>query len=68
MNKLVVYGLVVAVAVLAAFAFVFANSLSALSSQQPTKEMDFTVSGSSDCLRFLNNSVQTVYALYSGGK
>jgi hypothetical protein len=61
LKKVYIYGLVVAVAVLAALAFVFASSLSVPSSQQPTKELDFTVSASSDCLRFLNSSVPTIY-------
>ena len=34
-------------------------------SQQPTKELDFTVSGSSDCLRFLNSSVPTIYVPFT---
>ena len=34
-------------------------------SQQPTKELDFIVSGSSDCLRFLNSSVPTVYVPFT---
>ncbi len=33
--------------------------------QQPTGELDFTVSGTSDCLRFLNGSVPTVYVPFT---
>jgi hypothetical protein len=31
----------------------------------PTGELDFTVTGSSDCLRFLNSSVPTVYVPFT---
>jgi hypothetical protein len=33
--------------------------------QQPTKEIDFTVSASSDCLRFLNSSVPVFYVPFT---
>ncbi len=33
--------------------------------QQPTGELDFTVSASSDCLRFLNSSVGTIYVPFT---
>ena len=33
--------------------------------QTPTGALDFTVSGSSDCLRFLNTSVPTVYVPFT---
>jgi hypothetical protein len=33
--------------------------------QTPTGELDFTVSGTSDCLRFLNSSVPTVYVPFT---
>jgi hypothetical protein len=33
--------------------------------QTPTGALDFTVSGSSDCLRFLNSSVPTVYVPFT---
>jgi hypothetical protein len=34
-------------------------------SLQPTKELDFTVSGSSDCLSFLNSSVPIIYVPFT---
>ena len=34
-------------------------------SQQPTGGLDFTVSASSDCLRFLNSSVPTIYVPFT---
>ena len=45
-------------------AAIFATSMLA-PSQQPTKGLDFTVSGSSDCLRFLNSSVPTIYVPFT---
>jgi hypothetical protein len=35
--------------------------------QQPQHELDFTVSGKNDCLRFLNSTVQTVYVPFRTG-
>jgi hypothetical protein len=32
---------------------------------QPTGALDFTVSGTSDCLRFLNSSVPTIYVPFT---
>jgi hypothetical protein len=37
----------------------------AQTTQAPTGALDFTVSGSSDCLRFLNTSVPTVYVPFT---
>jgi hypothetical protein len=63
MNKKV--GLIVSVVLICALgAAIFATSMLA-SSQQPTKGLDFTVSGSSDCLRFLNSSVPTIYVPFT---
>jgi hypothetical protein len=60
MNKKV--GLVISVVLICALgAAILATSLLATPSQQPTKGLDFMVSGSSDCLRFLNSSVPTIY-------
>ena len=39
--------------------------LPAPSVQTPTEPLDFTVSGTSDCLRFLNSSVPTVYVPFT---
>jgi hypothetical protein len=33
--------------------------------QKPTGELDFTVTGTSDCLRFLNSSVPTIYVPFT---
>lgn len=33
--------------------------------RESTKEMDFVVSGSSDCLRLLNSSVPTIYVPFT---
>ena len=60
-----VLGLIVTVIVVCASlaAFLFASSLAP--TQQPTGALDFTVSGSSDCLRFLNSSVPTIYVPFT---
>ncbi len=43
--------------------FLVASSLAP--AQQPTGSLDFTVSGTSDCLRFLNSSVPAVYVPFT---
>jgi hypothetical protein len=64
MNKKV--GLIVSVVLICALgAAILATSLLAAPSQQPTKGLDFTVSASSDCLRFLNSSVPTIYVPFT---
>ena len=45
--------------------FAVYSSFPAQSSQIPTGTLDFTVSGSSDCLRFLNSSVPTIYVPFT---
>ena len=37
----------------------------AVPTQKPTGPLDFTVSGTSDCLRFLNSSVPTIYVPFT---
>ena len=67
MNKKII-GLVVTVVVicaLAAVAAVFLLAPANQASQTPTGQLDFTVSGTSDCLRFLNSSVPTVYVPFT---
>jgi hypothetical protein len=60
-----VLGLVAAIIVIgASVAFLFASSLLA-PTPQPTGAMDFTVTGASDCLRFLNSSVPAVYVPFT---
>jgi hypothetical protein len=44
-------------------AFLVASSLTP--TQQPTGALNFTVSASSDCLRFLNSSVATIYVPFT---
>ena len=60
---LIITIVLIAAAVLTGVA-VYMN-LSPLTSQVPTQELDFTVSGSSDCLRFLNSTVPTVYVPFT---
>jgi len=64
MNKKVL-GLVVAVIVVCASVAAFLVESSLAPPQQPTKELDFTVSGTSDCLRFLNSTVPTIYVPFT---
>ncbi len=62
MNKNQIIGLVVIVLVIAVglpTAFILQSSMAP--NQQPTGALDFTVNAKSDCLRFLNSSVPTIY-------
>ena len=66
MNKNKIIGLiaiVIIVAVSLPAVYFVESSLAPI--QQPTKEMDFVVSGSSDCLRFLNSSVPAIYVPFT---
>lgn len=64
MSKTIV--LVISIILICALgAAIYATSLSIVAPQQPTKGLDFTVSGSSDCLRFLNSSVPTIYVPFT---
>lgn len=66
MNKNKIIGFVVMViVVVVALAAVFFVESSMVPAQQPTKELDFVVSRSSDCLRFLNSSVPTIYVPFT---
>jgi hypothetical protein len=60
-----VLGLIVTFIVVCASvaAFLFASSLAP--DQQPSGALDFTVSGTSDCLRFLNSSVPAIYVPFT---
>ncbi len=60
-----VLGLSVALIVVCASVGVFLAASSLAPSQQPTGALDFIVSGSSDCLRFLNSSVPTIYVPFT---
>jgi hypothetical protein len=64
MNKKVL-GLIVAVIVICASVAAFFVASSIAPAQQPTGALDFTVSGTSDCLRFLNSSVPAVYVPFT---
>jgi hypothetical protein len=60
-----ILGLFVAVIVVCALVAAFLAESALAPSQQPTGVMDFTVSASSDCLRFLNSSVPTIYVPFT---
>ena len=68
MNKKII-GLLVTVVVIcalvAAVAAMFLLAPANQASQTPTGQLDFTVSGTSDCLRFLNRSVPVVYVPFT---
>jgi hypothetical protein len=64
LNKKVL-GLVVAVIIVCALVAAFLVESSLAPPQQPTGALDFTVSGTSDCLRFLNSTVPTVYVPFT---
>jgi hypothetical protein len=64
MNKKVL-GLIVAIIIVCASVAAFLVESTLTPSQQTTGALDFTVSGKSDCLRFLNNSVPTVYVPFT---
>jgi hypothetical protein len=63
MNKKV--NLIVSLVLICALSIAILVTALTAPSQQSTKEMDFTVSSSSDCLRFLNSSVPTVYVPFT---
>jgi hypothetical protein len=67
MNKKIIGLIVIAVVTcsLAAVAAVFLLTPTNQSPQTPTGQLDFTVSGTSSCLRFLNSSVPTVYVPFT---
>ncbi len=64
MNKKILFLTIVVIVVCALVAAFLAESELA-PSQQPTGELAFTVSASSDCLRFLNNSVTTIFVPFT---
>ncbi len=67
MNKKTVLGLIAVIVIICGVAAFAATSLISPSKTPltPTGEMDFTVSGQSDCLRFLNSTVPTVYVPFT---
>ena len=60
-----ILGLIVAIIVVCASVPAFLVVSLLAPAQQPTGTLDFTVSGKSDCLRFLNNSVPTIYVPFT---
>jgi hypothetical protein len=64
MNKKILGIIVVIIIICASMAAFFVTS-SLNPTQKPTGTLDFTVNGSSDCLRFLNSSVQTIYVPFT---
>jgi hypothetical protein len=60
-----ILGLIGAIIVVCSCVGAFVASTSITPPLQPTGEMDFTVVASSDCLRFLNSSVATVYVPFT---
>jgi hypothetical protein len=60
-----ILGLIIAVIVVCTLAAAFLAQSAFAPSQQPTGALDFTVSGTSDCLRFLNSSVPTIYVPFT---
>jgi hypothetical protein len=64
LNKKVL-GLIIAVIVIFTSVAAFLVALTLVPPLQPTGALDFTVSGTSDCLRFLNSSVPTIYVPFT---
>jgi hypothetical protein len=62
-KKVLALIVVVIVPCVSVAAFLVASSTAP--TQQPTGALDFTVSGTSDCLRFLNSSVPAVYVPFT---
>jgi hypothetical protein len=68
LNKKVTVAAIVAVIIVCAVVAVAAYALLGVNqtpNTTPTGELDFTVSGSSNCLRFLNDSVPMVYVPFT---
>jgi hypothetical protein len=64
MNKKVLAAIVVIIIVCASVgAFLVESSITL--TYQPTGALDFTISGTSDCLRFLNSSVPAIYVPFT---
>jgi hypothetical protein len=59
--------IIAVIAVVVIFAAVFAAGPWSIMPQQIQEELDFTVSGSNDCLRFLTPTVQTAYVPFRTG-
>lgn len=66
MDKKKILGLVVTIIVVCVLAVFLVGSLLA-PGQSAQKELDFTVTGKNDCLRFLNSTVSTCYVPFRTG-
>ncbi len=66
MDKRII-AVIAAVAVVFVLAAVFTSGPWSIAPQQPQDELDFTVSGSNECLRFLTRTVQTAYVPFRTG-
>jgi hypothetical protein len=64
MNRRVL-GLFIAVIVVGTLVISFLVATALVPPLQPTGALDFTVSGTSDCLRFLNSSVPAIYVPFT---
>ncbi len=60
MNKKILLGLIPLIVIIGCTAIILSQSSIAPPAGTP-RELDFTVSGKNDCLRFLNDSISTVY-------
>lgn len=61
MNRKVLGVIPLIIAVCAIIAVFLSGSVLLAPQQSPQQPLDFTVTGTNDCLRFLNSTVQTVY-------
>ncbi len=57
----------IAVAIMAVIVFTVAVFVQSSVPQEVQQELDFTVSGTNDCLRFLDRHVQTCYIPFKTG-
>ncbi len=67
MNKKIILGLIPIIIIVCCTAVVLSQSTIAPPSTGTPHELDFTVNGKNECLRFLNDSVSTVYIPISTG-
>lgn len=60
-----IVGLIIVCSIVVALALALFANPSEAPTRQPSGPLDFTVSGTSDCLRFLNSSVPTIYVPFT---
>ena len=65
MDRNIVLSLLLIVVLSISLAFALVNYSSSNPALDVTRSLDFTVSGSSDCLRFLNSSVPAIYVPFT---